>query len=212
MYRICFIDDDEKFEVPLFHRVFGETFDILAASDYANLTSQIDSRENWRPDLFVLDLYFPSGPVRQRAIEVLKKEPLSLENDNAEIRAAYRNYRKALKRLRDVLDAWSQNSDGGLRLAEKVAADYPKVPIVFYSRKATLEDVVRCLAAKNVWWVERKPTGKDSAETIKLTRSAKQRIAGRFEAVISKANSAQVKHLKESAKVIVEILGEVNRS
>ena len=210
MYRICFIDDDEKFEIPLFHRAFDEIFDVITASDYASLKLRIDNREAWRPDLFVLDLYFPSGPASQGAIEALKAEPLSLENDNAEIRAAYRNYRKASTRLRSILDAWNQNSDGGLKLAEKVAADYPAVPIVFYSRKATLQDVIRCLGAKNVWWVERKPTGKDSAETIELTMSAKQRIANRFETVILKTDAERITRLKNAAKVLAEMLRDFN--
>lgn len=210
MYRICFIDDDEKFEIPLFHRAFDETFDVIPANDYASLKLKIDSREAWRPDLFVLDLYFPSGPASHGTIEALKTEPLSLENDNAEIRVAYRNYRKASTRFRSILDAWNQNSDGGLKLAEKVAADYPAVPIVFYSRKATLQDVIRCLAAKNVWWVERKPTGKDSAETIELTMSAKQRIVNRFETVILKTDAERITRLKNAAKVLAEMLRDFN--
>lgn len=208
MFRVCFVDDDEKFEIPLFRDVFGDTFDTVTATDYVELKSQIDSRKDWMPDLFVLDLYFPRGPANRDEIEALRAEPLSLENDNAEIRTAYRNYNRARERLQRVLDAWNQNANGGLKLAERVAADYPKVPIVFYSRKATLEDAVRCMAAKNVWWVERKPTGKDSAETIKLTKSAKQDIARRFEAVISKADSEKHKCLKEAARVFVEFLRE----
>lgn len=208
MFRICFIDDDEKFEIRLFRDVFGEAFDIVAATDYIEVKSQIDSQKDWEPDLFVLDLYFPGGPANQDEIEALRAEPLSLENDNAEIRTAYSNYLRAGARLASILDARSQNANGGLKLAEKVAADYPNVPIVFYSRKATLEDAVRCMAAKNVWWVEKKPTGKDSAETIELTKSAKQRIAQRFEMAISKAGSNKFKRLKEAAKVLVEFLQE----
>jgi len=45
VYRICFIDDDERFEIPLFHRAFDEIFDIITASDYATLKLKIDSRE-----------------------------------------------------------------------------------------------------------------------------------------------------------------------
>jgi CheY-like chemotaxis protein len=208
LFRICFIDDDEKFEIRLFRDVFGEAFDIVAATDYFELKSQLDGRKGWMPDLFVLDLYFPCEPVNQDEIEALRAEPLSLENDNAEIRTAYRNYLGAKARLANILEVWNQNANGGLKLAEKVAADYPKIPIVFYSRKATLEDAVRCLAAKNVWWVEKKPTGKDPAETIELTKSAKQRIAHRFETVISKTGSENVKRLKEAAKVLVENLQE----
>ncbi len=208
MFRICFVDDDEEFEIPLFCDVLGEAFDIIAASDYAELKSQIDSRENWKPDLFVLDLYFPSGPENQEAIEALRAEPLFVENDNAEIRTAYRNYLRAKTRLAGVLDAWKQNANGGLILAEKIVVDYPDVPIVFYSRKATLEDVVRCMAARNVWSVERKPTGKDSADTIELTRLAQQHIIRRFKMAISKADSGKLERKKEAAEVLVEMLRE----
>jgi CheY-like chemotaxis protein len=206
LFRICFVDDDEKFEIPLFCDVFGEAFDIIAANDYAELKYQIDSRENWKPDLFVLDLYFPSGPANKEAVEALREDSLFVENDNAEIRTAYRNYLRAKTRLAGVLDAWKQNANGGLILAEKVVADYPDVPIVFYSRKATLEDVVRCMAAKNVWSVERKPTGNDSADTIELTRLAQQRIIRRFKMAISKADSGELERKKEAAEVLVQML------
>lgn len=211
MYRICFVDDDEQFEIPLFQRVFGQFFDIIAAADYADLKSQIDGREGWAPDLFVLDLYFPSGPASRQAVEALKAEPLSLEDDKAEIRAAYANHVRAAERLRSVLDAWKQGPDGGLALAAQVAADYPTVPIVFYSRKATLEDAIRCMAAKNVSWVVRKPTGKDSAETIELTMSAKQRIAEQFNVAVLKTNSEKVKRSKEAAHILLDLLDDLNR-
>ncbi len=206
MFRICFVDDDEEFEIPLFCDVFGEAFDIIAASDYAELKSQIDSREKWKPDLFVLDLYFPSGPANREAVEALRADTLFVENDNAEIRTAYRNYLKAKARLAGVLVAWKQNANGGLILAEKIVVDYPDVPIVFYSRKATLEDVVRCMAARNIWSVEKKPTGKDSADTIELTRLAQQRIIRRFKMAISKADLDKLERKKEAAKVLVEML------
>jgi hypothetical protein len=206
MFRICFVDDDEEFEIPLFCDVFAEAFDIIAASDYIKLKSQIDSRDNWKPDLFVLDLYFPSGPADKEAIKALMAEPLSVKNDNAEIRTAYINYLGAKDRLARVLDAWKQNVNGGLILADKVAADYPDVPIVFYSRKATLEDVLRCMAAKNVWSVERKPTGKDSAETVELTRKAQQRIINQFKKAISKADIFNLERKKEAAEILLDML------
>ncbi len=206
MFRICFIDDDQEFEIPLFCDVFGEAFDIIASSDYVELKSQIDNRENWKPDLFVLDLYFPSGESNREAINALRAEPLSMKNDNAEIRTAYRNHIRAKERLARVLDAWKQNADGGLKLAEKVTADYPDVPIVFYSRKATLEDVVRCMATRNVWSVERKPTGKDSDDTIELTKLAQQRIIRRFKIAISKTDSGKLAHKKEAAEILLEML------
>ena len=206
MYRICFIDDDKEFEIPLFCDTFAEAFDIIAASDYAELKSKIDVQKNLKPDLFVLDLYFPSGSADQEAIKKVKSESLSMKNDNAEIRTAYINYLSSKERLAEVLDAWKQNANGGLILAEKVVADYPDVPIVFYSRKATLEDIIRCMTVKNVWSVEKKPTGKDSADTIKLTKSAKQRLIHRFKLAISKADSTNLELKKNAAQIILEML------
>jgi CheY-like chemotaxis protein len=206
VFNVCFVDDDEEFEIPQFRDVFGEVFDIIAASNYVNLKSQIDSRKNWKPDLFVLDLYFPSEPENREAIKALRTEPLSVKNDNAEIRQAYINYLSAQDRLARVLDAWHQNAKGGLALAEKVVDDYPDVPIVFYSRKATLEDIVRCMATRNAWSVIRKPTGKDSADTIKMTKKARQHLTKRFKTAISKADSTKLERQKKAAKIILEIL------
>ena len=208
MFRICFVDDDEEFEIPLFSDVFGEAFDIIAASDYDLLKCKIKNRENWKPDLFVLDLYFPSGSPDKEAINALRAQPLSIKNDNAGIRTAYINYLITKERLDGVLDAWKQNINGGLQLADKVISDYPDIPIVFYSRKATLEDVIQCMAVRNIWSVERKPTGKDSADTIELTRLAKQRIIHRFKIAISKADPAKLERKKEAAIVLLEMLQE----
>jgi DNA-binding NtrC family response regulator len=210
VFRICFVDDDEEFEIPLFCNIFGDNFDIIAASNYTELQSRINNRKNWNPNLFILDLYFPSGLADQKAIKALKAKPLSVKNDNAEIRTAYTNHLKIKERLSEILNAWKQNINGGLLLAEKVVADYPNVPIVFYSRKATLEDAVRCMTMKNVWSVEKKPTGKDSNDTIELTKSAKEFIIHRFKLAISKDNPTKLERKKKAAQVILEMLREFN--
>jgi CheY-like chemotaxis protein len=211
MYRVCFIDDDKEFEIPLFRDVFADVFDIVSATSYAELKSQVTSQRDWQPDLFVLDLYFPSGLPDQDLIEALRTKPLDAENDNAQIRSAYRNYLKASDRLQRVLDAHKQGPVGGLELAKKVASDYPEVPIVFYSRKATIEDVICCLAVENVWAVERKPTGKDQAQTVKLTKSAKDRLVSRFERAISKPGADTIKRTKAAAKAMAEVLAEFGK-
>lgn len=211
MYQVCFIDDDREFEIALFRDVFADVFDTVLATSYAELKSQVASRSDWQPDLFVLDLYFPSSSPDQAAIEALKTSPLTAENDNAEIRPAYRNYLKARDRLQKVLGAHKQGPAGGLELAKKVASDHPEVPIVFYSRKATIEDVIRCMAAENVWGVERKPTGKDKAQTVELTKSAKDRLVSRFERAISRADADAIKRTKAAAKAMMEVLAEFGK-
>jgi CheY-like chemotaxis protein len=200
MHRVCFIDDDQEFEIPLFREVFGDTFDIITATNYVDLKSRVESLENWNPDLFILDLYFPAGPIDGNAIKHLKAKPLQIENDNAQIRPAYRNFVKAQDRLKNVLRAHKQDPSGGLELARKIAVGYPEVPIVFYSRKATIEDVIRCMAVENVWSVERKPTGRDQAETIKLTNSAKGRLVAHFENIIERKDLQNIQKVKDAAK------------
>ena len=66
------------------------------------------------------------------------------------------------------------------------------------------EDVIRCLAIQNVWAVERKPTGRDQAETVELTKSAKGRLVRRLEGAISKADADIVKRTRAAAKVLVD--------
>jgi CheY-like chemotaxis protein len=206
MHRICFIDDDGDFEIPLFKDIFGNDYDIITATDYDDARGQIDERPDWAPDLFVLDLYFPEGAADTEAIATLKKKPLALPDDSADIRTAYSNYLRAQSRLQGVLSAHKQGPDGGLRLAAAVARDFPATPIVFYSRKASFEDVVRCLATKGVRWVERKPTGKTDAETRALTYDQKDRIVRNFNiAIEGQALSSQSRiPVQDAAKVTLE--------
>jgi len=90
--RICFIDDDDKFEIPLFSKTFSDEFDLITAKDYQDCESEIKSRKGWKPDLFVLDLYYPSTLPDEAAIKMLKKHPFTVPDDQASIGQAYLNY------------------------------------------------------------------------------------------------------------------------
>ena len=206
MHHICFIDDDSDFEIPLFKDVFGNDYDIIAHTSYDGVREQIDVRSGWTPDLFVLDLYFPEGVPDTKAVATLKNTRLALPDDNAGIRTAYTNYLRVRSRLHDILAAHRQGPDGGLRLAAMVARDFPEVPIVFYSRKATFEDVVRCLATKGVRWVEKKPSGSTDAETKALTHDQKGGIVRNFNrAIEGQGVSLQSKiPLQDAARVTLE--------
>jgi hypothetical protein len=59
---------------------------------------------------------------------------------------------------------------------------------------------------RNVWSVEKKPTGKDATDTIELTKLAQQRIIHRFKIAISKTEPAKLKSKKEAAKILAEML------
>ena len=62
----------------------------------------------------------------------------------------------AQKKLSDYLAAIGQDRTGGLHLLEQVRSVYRHVPVVFYTRKGTLDDVTACLEAGAVA-VLRKP-------------------------------------------------------
>ena len=205
-HRVCFIDDDGEFEIPIFLDVFGGAYDVIAATSYGRLQEESESRGDWRPELFVLDLYFPSGKPDQAAVDALRARPLRLGDDRAEIRAAYENSVRTRQRLGEVLSAWRQGPEGGLKLAQQVAADFPDVPIVFYSRKATAEDIICCLAAPNVVAVERKPTGSDDADTRRRTHVEAPRLVERFRQALSAKHTEEGRRLKGAAALIADYL------
>jgi len=199
VYRVCFIDDDRDFEISLFESTFGDAYDVVAEDSYDAARRKMSEREQWRPDLFVLDLYFPSGEPDRDAVGQLLQSAVAFDSDGGEMRTAYTNYLRAESRLKAVLGAWKQGPDGGLEIARRAARDYPRVPIVFYSRKATFEDAVRCLAADGVWWLEKKPTGNDDEDTRRLTLAEKPRIVARFDAIIAKRDEERTKAVKAGA-------------
>ena len=202
MHRVCFIDDDEDFEIDLFERVFKGTYNVIAESSYEAAKHVMSDKWDRPPDLFVLDLYFPKGQPDRDAVGALLQSRVTYGNDRGGIRAAYTNYLRAESRLRAVLCAWRQGPDGGLEIAQRVAGDYPNVPIVFYSRKATFEDSVRCMACPGVWWVEKKPSGETDQDTVRITFEDKQRLVNRFDAIIAQTDRQETAALKKVAGTI----------
>ena len=159
--NICFIDDDYTFEIQLFKDVFTSKAHIIAECSFEECLEIIGSNKNLRPDLFVLDLYYPKGKENKEDISQLKRSRPSFADDNGEHRQAYLNFLSANERLQSVLKAWKQTPEGGIEIAKKVCDDFPDTPIVFYSRKATLEDRIICRSLPGVMDVINKPSGKD---------------------------------------------------
>ena len=203
--RIVFIDDDDTFEIPLFRKALEGTFDIVTGVELEPVRTQIAGTD-WKPDLFVLDLYFPLGIPDEAALANVRSSKLEIIDDQGNMRAAYANFQTVKVRLTRVLHAWNQGPDGGLDLAKRVAKEYPDVPIVFYSRKATPEDVVRCMTLKNVCAVEIKPTGSNYDEIEKWTIENSGQLAIALGEVIENKNTSTLKTLRESAKVISNFL------
>jgi CheY-like chemotaxis protein len=152
-------------------------------------------------------MYFPSGAPDTKAIEALTLHPLEIPGDKAEIRPAYTNYLAAKDRLNAVLAAWKQGPDGGIRLAAQVRAHYPKVPIAFYSRKATAEDVLRCLRQDGVLDVISKPTGRDDMDTERRTQGMKADLVLRFTALMDSTKVQHKSDLQQAVRLVLEEAG-----
>lgn len=173
MKHLCFIDDDPD-EITTFKRLFdGAVFTItsILAQDAANAIGQMDrSLKGAIPDLFVLDLYFPLSSDSPQGFDQLSQSDMTTATQEiADIHSAVKELEATLKatpeegkkllreahavlhRSRKLLDDWceqlNQSPAGGIQLIKQLDAQFPKVPKVFYSRKATLQNAKEALAA-----------------------------------------------------------------
>jgi CheY-like chemotaxis protein len=204
--KLCFIDDDSDFEIPLFRETFGSEFDVITSTTFTEAVAEIEDRHGWTPDLFVLDMYFPVAPPDQLAIAKLAESWTGLQPDDGQIRQAFLNHLTAANRLRQVLSAWNQSAEGGRELARLVSEKFPLVPIVFYSRKATLQDAVRSMMVKNVANVILKPSAGNDEDTKRLTKAEAARIASEFKNAMKLSRSPKLAAFKRGLRAVVKLL------
>jgi CheY-like chemotaxis protein len=125
--RLCFIDDEQS-ELSRVDRALSQDFDVGAGP---NLDSAV-RRLRGRPQLFVLDMYY--GPETKN-------------DDRTRVSDAWRELIDAQRKFYELLRSLGQSADGGLELADHVRRRYPDVPIVFFTRKGSLEDADRAFRA-----------------------------------------------------------------
>ena len=128
---ICFIDDDPV-EVDVFKKVFGEDFSVIASTKLTSVLEQLESTKK-RPRLFVLDLYFPQGRESSQA-------------ERAQMIKLRGKVEDAQRELSKYLFTIGQDKRGGIEMLRSLQEKYPTVPVVFYTRKGTLEDAIYCKA------------------------------------------------------------------
>jgi|GEM_PF-4312557 len=204
--KVCFIDDDEVFEIPLFRSVFGDDFDLICASSFSETCKQIHDRQNWVPELFILDLYLPDARPDSSRLRQIAEDPLALQPDQGEILAAYLNLQRTRQRLQEILSLHHQSYQSGIQLATRVHAAYPQVPIVFYTRKATLAEILECLQLPGIVQVIRKPSGMDPAETRTLTRRNRDRLLAQFRHSFTLTGSKSLTNLKRCCRIVTSNL------
>jgi CheY-like chemotaxis protein len=127
------VDDDPE-EVRRFRRFLASRFVVGAGTSLPAALADLRAQGRERPDVFALDLYFPEG------------EP-NTDDERAELARAWVRFLEAKAELTAVLERLRQSPEGGLALAGRIAADFPGVPVTFFTRKGTLEDAIAALEA-----------------------------------------------------------------
>jgi hypothetical protein len=154
--KLCFVDDDRD-ELDRFKRA-------IAGDDFAvGIGTTIDEARNdlraqgkarlfgWLPasrhaDLFVLDMYYPTGGVRTKA------QLMTLER-------AWDDFRVAETTLKNRLAELGQEFAGGRRLAQQASTlrSFIATPFVYFTRKGTLSDVIEAYEQIKALSVIKKP-------------------------------------------------------
>ena len=128
---VCFVDDDPA-ELNRFRSNLGSRFTIGVGRTLDDALAGLRKAGPKKPDLFVLDLYFPQGP---------PNTPQEL----SELHEAWNKHNDAQAHLLSVLGKLRQTTDGGKALAEEVLQRCRSRNYVFFTRKATLEEGMAAL-------------------------------------------------------------------
>jgi DNA-binding NtrC family response regulator len=175
---ICFIDDNPD-ERKLFQDVFGcddGAFRVITAETFTEAKARIEAGGEI-PDLFVLDLYFPSGDGAVPEVDL--KNPVNFIDDDGDLIKAYMNLETARKRYQAIRISQDQSPAGGLKLISQVKRTFPRVPAVTYTRKGTIEEAESARRA-GVRFILQKPSGGDWEDTYRITRIRRSELERSF--------------------------------
>ncbi len=164
MGRLVFIDDDPA-ELGSMREIAEAQYEYVPIR--WPLQQPLEQTVCEPPDLFVLDLYLP--PAKNSGLEEVSEHELTVQQESArnvadcfsdlysslhgDPKRRLRRTMKCLAMARDLLDrqwqAMGQSPENGIRLLGFLRAHprYGGVPVAFYSRKLSPEDVVRVLRA-----------------------------------------------------------------
>jgi CheY-like chemotaxis protein len=187
---VCYVDDDEE-EIKRFRDNLGRRY-ILGTG--ITLTDALDALKEQRiskPDLILLDLYF--GPLIDNEA---RKEMLVADEELAEKE----------RKVRELLIRSGQSPDEGFALAVEAAKRCPRVPRVFFSRRAYLEDALRAHENGLTLLEKPDPIGKESYDDA-FKRCA-DAVSRRIDRVIY-LNGFWVRHRQRLEGFAVGILGGV---
>jgi DNA-binding response OmpR family regulator len=130
---LCFIDDDPE-ELRRFEEAMKKfEYTCVTATSYSEIQRKLKEQQ-LSPDLWVLDLYFPS------------QGSTNSPQQRAEMVERYAELERQTREFRAFLETVHQGASGGIKLLQRCRDDYG-VPVVMFTRKGNLEDAIRCFEA-----------------------------------------------------------------
>jgi hypothetical protein len=137
-YAVCFVDDDPD-ELARFKKCFGSSYFVGVGKNFQRAVNDLRRTYTRKPDLFVLDMYFPT------------KVNTDTERDN--LNQKWENFCVANNELRTVLASMEQTIVR--RLAERAKSQ--RAPFVFFTRKGNLVDAIEAYEHIRALSVIKKP-------------------------------------------------------
>jgi len=204
---LVFVDDDPD-ELRDLGTIVSEEYEYLPVQWPAKERIQLARM----PDIIVLDLYFPtdnsSSTVRTAEREKQRGDALKvakafeqLYDDNRDGRELLRDTFECIKKgyalLWEQCRTLGQSPEGGRNLLASIRENraFDDVPIVFYSRKVTVDEAVRALQAGAfdvIQKVSTSPSGGERSQVLAQLNLARERykqlVASRLSGKLSRRN------------------------
>ncbi len=128
---VCFVDDNPH-EIRRFRKYLKDHFIIGAGTSISEALTDLEKQGCNKPDLFILDLYFPDGP-------------RNTEDEIMELCRARESLLDAESEFITLMAKLRLSSHGGLKLANDLRERWGASPFIYFTRKGTLEDSIRGL-------------------------------------------------------------------
>ena len=193
---VCFVDDDKN-ELNRFVNYLQKDFIIGIGTNPKEALASLNEKGINRPDLWVLDMYFP-------------EERETSDNGKREINEEWHKFLDARDSFKNVLSKYGQSAHGGLKLANEIKVNFKNSNFVFFTRKGMIDDAIRGLKSEAMQIIKKPDYNEDDLEKANGVYSIANDIAfQKKQDEISQDITNSIKKLKfwyRNKKLIIGII------